>query len=314
MDSQSQPHTALDLIKAQGEASSRAARDTPVEQHQRSSSPGHKSSLRNSLTRSSTAETVKVPGYRRNVPRDFQVRRGSPWDGYRKVLDLEHRDNSITVAEQKAPHSGLVAIKVFPSAAAEKALERHQRVKHENIVNVLDAFMTDTSLYIVFEHLPISLLQIVEGAKYPNEWQLAAILKQIICGLVYLEREKFQHGSLHCSVILLSAQGNLKITNLQYCKTIDGTGESRDVRALSPIMMQLMQKYVNDDGVVGVDNLRRWPSDGNAVAFLFETTSAASALELQNHILLKHRTRNEDLLGLIFSAEVTAPRSYSCSA
>jgi len=47
-------------------------------------------------------------------------------------------------------------------------------------------------------------------------------------------------------------------------------------------MMELMQKYVKDDGAVGVDDLRRWPTDGDAVAFLSETTSAASALELQD--------------------------------
>ncbi|KAH7330032.1 kinase-like domain-containing protein [Rhexocercosporidium sp. MPI-PUGE-AT-0058] len=293
MDSQPRTHTAVDFSKAQAEASSHAARDTPDEQRQRSSSPDQNSSLRNRPSKKryrpsdeedpiGTTETVKAQAYRRNLPRDFQVRMGSPWDWYRKVLDVEHLDNSITVAERKAPHSGLVAIKLFPSAAAEKALERHQRVTHENIVDVLDAFTTETSLYIVLEHLPISLSQIVEGVKYPNEWQLAAILKQIICGLVYLEREKFQHGSLHCSVILLSAQGDLKITNLQCCETVDGTGEPRDVRALSSIMMELMQKYVKDDGAVGVDNLRRWPTDGDAVAFLSETTSAASALELQN--------------------------------
>jgi len=191
MDSQPRPHTTVDFLKAQGEASSHAARDTPDEQLQRSSSPGHNSSLgsRSSKKRYrtsddeedpiATTETVKVQAYRRNVPRDFQVRMGSPWDRYKEVLDLEHLDNSVTVAERKAPQHGLVAIKMFLSAAAEKALERHQRVKHENIVDVLEAFTTDTSLYIVLEHLPISLLQIVEGAKYPTEWQLAAILKQV---------------------------------------------------------------------------------------------------------------------------------------
>lgn len=227
MDSQSRRFTAVDFSKAQGEAPLHAAHYTPDEQLQRSSSPGRNLPLGNSPIRSSkkryrasddeedpiaTAEIVKAQAYKRNLPPDFQVRMGSPWDSYTKVLNVEHLDNSITVAERTAPHSGLVAIKVFPSAVAEKALERHQRVTHENIVDVLDAFTTDTSLYIVLEHLPISLLQIVEGAKYPSELQLAAILKQIICGLVYLEREKFQHGSLHCSVILLSAQGNLKIS------------------------------------------------------------------------------------------------------
>ena len=73
-----------------------------------------------------------------------------------------------------------------------------------------------------------------------------------------------------------------RLANLQCCETVDRKGEPRDVRALSPIMMELMQKYVKDDGAVGVDNLRRWPSDCAAVAFLSETTSATSALELQN--------------------------------
>lgn len=239
---------------------------------------------------------------------------GSPWDGYRKVLDVEHLDNSITVAERKAPHSGLVAIKAFPSATAEKALERHQRAKHEKIVDVLDAFTTDTFLYIVLEHLPISLLQIVEGAKYPNELQLAAILKQVrllMSGAVHsltqharssaalsisntrssnmdLSTAQLSSSALGATSKLVSrscpnSQPQLtRPANLQCCETVDGKGEPRDVRALSSIMMELMQKYVKDDGAVGVDNLHRWPSDCDAVAFLSETTSAASALELQN--------------------------------
>jgi len=44
--------------------------------------------------------------------------------------------------------------------------------------------------------------------------------------------------------------------------------------------MELMQKYVKDDGAIGVDDLLRWPSNSNAVGFLSETTSAASVAEL----------------------------------
>ena len=53
MDSQPRPPTTVDFLKAQGEASSHAARDTPDEQLQRSSSPGHNSSLGSSPTMSS---------------------------------------------------------------------------------------------------------------------------------------------------------------------------------------------------------------------------------------------------------------------
>ena len=41
-----------------------------------------------------------------------------------------------------------------------------------------------------------------------------------------------------------------------------------------------MQKYVKEDGAVGVDNLHRWPSNSNALGFLTATTSVASAGEL----------------------------------
>jgi hypothetical protein len=44
--------------------------------------------------------------------------------------------------------------------------------------------------------------------------------------------------------------------------------------------MLLMQKYAKDGGAIGVDDLRRWPSDSDAVGFLSETTTAASAQKL----------------------------------
>jgi hypothetical protein len=50
----------------------------------------------------------------------------------------------------------------------------------------------------------------------------------------------------------------------------------QDVRALGYIVMELMQKYIKDDGAVGVENLDRWLSDSNAVGFLSMTTSTTS--------------------------------------
>lgn len=42
-----------------------------------------------------------------------------------------------------------------------------------------------------------------------------------------------------------------------------------------------MQKYTQENGAIGVENLARWPADSEAVAFLSATTSAASAYELK---------------------------------
>lgn len=45
--------------------------------------------------------------------------------------------------------------------------------------------------------------------------------------------------------------------------------------------MELMQKYVKDDGAVGIDNLDRWRTRPAAVEFLSLTTSAGSFEELK---------------------------------
>lgn len=46
-------------------------------------------------------------------------------------------------------------------------------------------------------------------------------------------------------------------------------------------MMELMQKYVKDDGAIGIDNLDRWRARPAAVEFLSATTSAGSFEELK---------------------------------
>ncbi|KFZ25321.1 hypothetical protein V502_00200 [Pseudogymnoascus sp. VKM F-4520 (FW-2644)] len=80
--------------------------------------------------------------------------------------------------------------------------------------------------------------------------------------------------------------------------------------------------WTDEDGVtIGEkeDKSRAWiaqkfQSLGNAallsdaVTFLSETTSAASARELRKHALLRHGSQKEVLMGLVFVAEVTARR------
>ena len=90
-----------------------------------------------------------------------------------------------------------------------------------------------------------------------------------------------------------------------------GTG-LRDVEALSRIMVELMQKYTQEDGAIRIEDLERWPSNCDAVEFLSLTTSATSVptiskaglragnLSLANMIALfagAHLSLLADLLG-----------------
>jgi hypothetical protein len=48
------------------------------------------------------------------------------------------------------------------------------------------------------------------------------------------------------------------------------------INAVATIMMQLMQSYEMGDGIIGVDNIDRWPLDSEAFGFLEATSSAQS--------------------------------------
>jgi hypothetical protein len=70
-------------------------------------------------------------------------------------------------------------VRVFATRVAAETLHVYRQLDHRNIVTALEAFTTDSRLYIVLEHMPLSLEQIVRSPAYPNERQLAAILGQV---------------------------------------------------------------------------------------------------------------------------------------
>lgn len=187
-------HTRIDFSKASAQllptqhpeasavlpVSSSLVGDTPESANKKLISKRSRSP-KDDTDHTSSAKISKLPSISESKPSSFtniMARKESPWEVYEKLLDLD-LNGFVTVAQRKARHSGLVAVRAFPIAAAEKALYMHGRVRHANIVEVLDAFITETSFFIVLEHMPFSLDQIVQCAKYPTERQLAAILLQV---------------------------------------------------------------------------------------------------------------------------------------
>lgn len=51
-------------------------------------------------------------------------------------------------------------------------------------------------------------------------------------------------------------------------------------------MIELIQKYVKDDGVVGLDNFDCWRTSSAAIKFLSTTTSVSSVEGLKKVVLL----------------------------
>ena len=73
------------------------------------------------------------------------------------------------MAVRKAPSVELVYVRVFKTQAAAKTLHLFRQLQHRNIVAAFKAFITDSGLYIVLEHMPLSLKRIVRSPAYPDK-------------------------------------------------------------------------------------------------------------------------------------------------
>jgi hypothetical protein len=128
--------------------------------------------------------TEKVPSrtVRTTTGGPLQLRAAweSPWEKYEKIYDVE-LGGPVEVAIRKAPPVELVHVRAFTTQAAAKTLHLFRQLQHRNIVTALEAFTTDNVLYIILEHMPLSLERIVGSPAYPDERQLAAILGQVSC-------------------------------------------------------------------------------------------------------------------------------------
>ncbi|KMU92145.1 hypothetical protein CIHG_09955 [Coccidioides immitis H538.4] len=108
---------------------------------------------------------------------------------------------------------------------------------------------------------------------YPNEQELASIISQVLKGLSSLATVGLELESLTCSNILIGLDrvvkiGTRNIPGKSCMELTRGQLQSQSIRALANIMMELMQKYDKDGGLVGVDDLERWPLNSDAVEFL----------------------------------------------
>ncbi|KAJ5642327.1 hypothetical protein N7490_006327 [Penicillium lividum] len=162
-------------------------------------------------------------------------------------------------------------------------LERYRSLKHSNILSAGECFIEDESMFALVDDLPVTLAHLV-GCRtlYPTEIELASIAWQVLDGACYLSTLGLEHQSLTCRNVLLGLDGIVKIACIESCvERNPNQAQSSYIKALSSITMEVMQKYDKDCGIVGIDNLQRWPVDSEAFQFLsaISTTKTIEALK-----------------------------------
>ncbi|KAH6871966.1 hypothetical protein B0T10DRAFT_567956 [Thelonectria olida] len=248
---------------------------------------------------------------------DKPVRSESPWSSFqRSPVDILDLGGKITVARSKAQPATIVGIRKYPTGKAKDLLPVFRRLQHENIVRVLDAFITKESLYLVFEDMRLSLEHFVVSPAYPTSLQLGTILGQVLDGLKSIQEIGYGHGSLSCENILVSHEGRVKVGGQELFQVISPKIKARDILCFGKVTMKLMQKLDRDDGVVGIDDPGRWQDNPDTIQFASSITSSKSLGELRKNSFIEsiwerhRRWEHEILWDLVVAAQFTVRRYY----
>lgn len=107
----------------------------------------------------------------------------SPWVSLRKQFVISF-EKEVVIASRK--DGSLVAVKEISGPDTEHKLNMLECIQSERFLEVLEWFRFEGSHYIAFEHhivngekFTVTLGQFALIKRYPSEWQLAFIIKQV---------------------------------------------------------------------------------------------------------------------------------------
>jgi p21-activated kinase 1 len=90
--------------------------------------------------------------------------------------------------------------------------------KHPNIVNFIDSFLVVGDLWVVMEYMEGGSLTDVVTFNMMDERQIAAVCRETLLGLQHLHSKGVIHRDIKSDNILLSMDGNIKLSKFVRCR------------------------------------------------------------------------------------------------
>lgn len=112
--------------------------------------------------------------------------------------------------------------------------------QHDNIVNFLDSYLRgNNDLLVVMEYMEGgSLTEVIENNECKlNERQIATICNETLKGLQFLHKKHIIHRDIKSDNVLLSATGNVKITDFGFCAKLTDKRAKRATMVGTPYWM-----------------------------------------------------------------------------
>ncbi|KAF2857705.1 Pkinase-domain-containing protein [Piedraia hortae CBS 480.64] len=109
--------------------------------------------------------------------------------------------------------------------------------KHKNVVNYMDSYILKGELWVAMEFMEGGSLTDVVTYNFMTEGQVAAVCREVLHGLQFLHSKGVIHRDIKSDNILLSTEGNVKLTDFGFCAQISESLQKRMTMVGTPYWM-----------------------------------------------------------------------------